>query len=243
MGFPAKVKEDALVACGRHCCLCHRFCGLKMEIHHIKPRAEDGPDTLENAIPLCFDCHADMRSYDSKHPKGTKYSEAELRRHRDAWFQKVSESSGVPSGNVVAETDKVMFSRLVEALPWSGSLSFISTNNFAGFSFRTDDLNDLYNFQNLAENPAFEFIDTDLESSKSNLKGCIDRFVRLIGQKTFPTNNFGFNHVPPEWEIENPKMFFETVEEIHQSANDVCSTYRDLVRMGARKLGIVSSMS
>lgn len=78
MGFSQKIKEDIMVACGRHCCLCHKFCGLKIEIHHIKPQSEGGSDTLENAIPLCFDCHADMRSYDAKHPKGTKYTEKEF---------------------------------------------------------------------------------------------------------------------------------------------------------------------
>ena len=29
-----KTKEDAMIACGRHCCICHKFCGNKMEVHH-----------------------------------------------------------------------------------------------------------------------------------------------------------------------------------------------------------------
>ena len=42
------------------------------------------------AIPVCFDCHSDMRSYDFKHPKGSKYTPDELRQHRDRWYEKVA---------------------------------------------------------------------------------------------------------------------------------------------------------
>lgn len=59
MSFPQKVKEDVFVASQRHCCLCHKFCGVKIEIHHIVLASEGGRDTFDNAIALCFDCHAD----------------------------------------------------------------------------------------------------------------------------------------------------------------------------------------
>src|SRR4051812_48340154 len=96
MGFPQNVADEALVSCGRHCCLCRKFCGLKIELHHIKPRADGGADTFENCIPLCFDCHGDMRSYDHKHPKGRKYSAVELKQHRDLWYKSVALQGGKP---------------------------------------------------------------------------------------------------------------------------------------------------
>lgn len=95
MGFPDKIREEAFVQSGRHCCLCHKFCSTKIEVHHIKLVSDGGDDSFENAIPLCFDCHADMRSYDHKHPKGTKYSETELRRHRDKWYEKINNNIAV----------------------------------------------------------------------------------------------------------------------------------------------------
>ncbi len=238
MSFPPAVKDHALVACGRHCCICHRFCGLKIEIHHIKPKASGGPDTFENASPLCFDCHADMRTYDAKHPKGTKYSESELKTFRDNWYEKVRNSSGVVSSNTL-DTDKEIYRKLLEILPWNGSLSFISENNFAGFSFRVDNLNQLTAFQYLCGNPAFEFIDADLESLKAELLNKINHFQRLIGYNTFPTSNMGFNHVPPEWEVENPTHFYSVVNEVHQSAQSIISTYHQLTRSGTRKLGVL----
>lgn len=62
-----------------------------MEVHHIKARAEGGQDIYENAIPLCFDCHAEVRQYDPKHPKGIKFTEKELIMHRDEWYRKVKQ--------------------------------------------------------------------------------------------------------------------------------------------------------
>jgi HNH endonuclease len=103
MGFPPSVKVKALVASGRHCCICHKFCGLKIECHHIVQEADDGPNTFENCIPVCFDCHSDMRSYDAKHPRGTKYSAQELREHRDRWYTKVAQGGGASAlsiGNI-----------------------------------------------------------------------------------------------------------------------------------------------
>lgn len=81
--FPPSVVESLLVRCHRHCCICHKPCGTKMEIHHIDP---DGPNSEDNGIPLCFDCHAEVRAYDPKHPKGRKFTPSELRKHRDQWF-------------------------------------------------------------------------------------------------------------------------------------------------------------
>ncbi len=62
-----------------------------MEVHHIKAHAEGGEDSFENAIPLCFDCHAIVRQYDPKHPKGIKFTDKELIMHRDLWYNKVEQ--------------------------------------------------------------------------------------------------------------------------------------------------------
>lgn len=89
MAFSEETRIKVLVSCGRRCCICHKFCGNNMEIHHIKAKADGGSDDFENAIPLCFDCHAEVRQYDSKHPKGIKFTEKELIIHRDNWYKKM----------------------------------------------------------------------------------------------------------------------------------------------------------
>lgn len=101
MGFPASVADKALAASGRCCCICHKFYGTKIELHHIKQKAYGGEDTFENCIPLCLDCHADMGKGDSKHPKGKRYSEAELIVHRDAWYKQ--RARDVKSAGIVGD--------------------------------------------------------------------------------------------------------------------------------------------
>lgn len=91
MPFPRDVREQALVAAARHCCVCHRFKGLKIEVHHIVQEASGGPNTFDNAVVLCFDCHSEAGHYNASHPRGTKFSPSELRRARDGWFALVSQ--------------------------------------------------------------------------------------------------------------------------------------------------------
>ncbi|MBU1183060.1 MAG: HNH endonuclease [Proteobacteria bacterium] len=239
MSFPTAVKENALLASGRHCCICHRFCGTKIEVHHIKLESEGGTNNHDNAIPLCFNCHADMRSYDSKHPRGTKYSESELKGHRDNWYKKVAGAIGLARQEEVAATDKRVYETVGSLLPWSGSLHFIRYNNFAGFSFQLDRLNDLYRFYDECENPAFEFIDADLEGFKVALFSHIKQFLHLVAYETFPAGTAGVNSVPDEWEDTQPERFDRVVKQLHDSAGSICDTYDALVKLATRKLGII----
>ena len=87
MPFPPGVRNKALVYAARHCCVCHRYKGLKVDVHHIIQEADDGPNTLDNAIALCADCHTDAGHYNPRHPRGTKFSPEELRLARDRWHE------------------------------------------------------------------------------------------------------------------------------------------------------------
>jgi hypothetical protein len=87
MPFSTKIKEEALAKSHRYCCVCHEKHGRNLEIHHIIQEADGGSNELSNAIVLCFDCHADAGHYNPKHPRGTKYSIPELKKHRDNWWK------------------------------------------------------------------------------------------------------------------------------------------------------------
>lgn len=89
MGFTKETKERAFVASARRCCVCKEFKGRNLEVHHVIPKSDGGKDTFENAIPLCFDCHANAGHYNSKHPRGSKFSRTELKMHRDQWYNQV----------------------------------------------------------------------------------------------------------------------------------------------------------
>ena len=96
MPFPPEVKLEALTNCGRRCCLCLRYKGVNVEVHHIEPESMSHDNSIGNAIALCFDCHADAGHYNVRHPKGNRISVAELRRHRDRLWKLVEEGKVVP---------------------------------------------------------------------------------------------------------------------------------------------------
>ena len=78
--------EALLAACHRCCCVCHLFCGVKIELDHMKPGYESGDDSIDNAIPVCFECHAEIHMYNPLHPRGRRFREAELRLHKAQWL-------------------------------------------------------------------------------------------------------------------------------------------------------------
>jgi hypothetical protein len=96
MPFSPSIRDKALVAAARHCCVCHRYKGINVEVHHIVLESQGGSNDLENAIALCFDCHADAGHYNPRHPKGTKFSPSELKLHRDTWHMIVKHHSIQP---------------------------------------------------------------------------------------------------------------------------------------------------
>jgi hypothetical protein len=85
--FAQKDVGDLLTACHRRCCICHRFCGVKIETDHMVPRDEGGLSTIDNAIAVCFECHAEIHSYNDRHPRGRKFRPEELRRHKEQWLE------------------------------------------------------------------------------------------------------------------------------------------------------------
>ena len=91
MGFSRRIQEKALLACGRHCCLCKKYASYKIELHHIVQKADGGDDSFDNCVPLCFDCHAEVRAYNPKHPKGKKFTASELKAHRDNWYREIKQ--------------------------------------------------------------------------------------------------------------------------------------------------------
>lgn len=58
----------------------------------MEQRADGGPDDIENAIPVCFDCHAEIHSYNDRHPRGRKFRPEELRAHKEQWLRICSEN-------------------------------------------------------------------------------------------------------------------------------------------------------
>ena len=90
MPFNIHTKTEMFVRCNRQCCLCLKQCGINMEAAHIIAEAEGGSNEFDNGIPLCFDCHQEVGSYNNQHPRGNKIRPEELRARRDRVYQLVA---------------------------------------------------------------------------------------------------------------------------------------------------------
>lgn len=76
MPFPEAIKIKAWRLSHHSCCLCK---AIGVEIHHIVPEEAGGPDTFDNAAPLCPSCH---EAYGANPTKQKMISEA-----RDLWYE------------------------------------------------------------------------------------------------------------------------------------------------------------
>jgi hypothetical protein len=95
MAFPENVKLEAKRRAHYQCVICRQL--VFVEVHHIIPESEKGPDTLENAAPLCPSCHD---TYDGNQDK-RKW----IREMRDFWWEFCEKRTANPE--VVELNEKV----------------------------------------------------------------------------------------------------------------------------------------
>ncbi|MGQ4661472.1 HNH endonuclease [Lysobacter sp. F6437] len=91
MAFPESVTKEVKRKAHFQCCLCK---AIGVEIHHILPQAERGPDTAENAAPLCPSCH---ETYGAN-PTKRKF----IREARDLWYE-ICEKRYAPDASILQE--------------------------------------------------------------------------------------------------------------------------------------------
>lgn len=134
--------------------------------------------------------------------------------------------------------DRQVFEKIRnELLPQTGSISFLRHNNFAGFSFNNNIMDDLDNFENECQKSDFEFLNPALEKIKLELLSYVKHFIEQIDNHTFPTN-YGRQTVPPEWELNQPERFREVVNNLDETKFQICNKYDELIKMGRRVLQI-----
>ena len=76
MAFSEKLKISVRRRAHGACCICR---GVGVEVHHIVPQEDDGPDTEENAAPLCPSCHEMYGANSTKRKL--------IREMRDIWYE------------------------------------------------------------------------------------------------------------------------------------------------------------
>jgi hypothetical protein len=102
MDFPESVKLEAKKKAHYACVWCQRT-EYFVEVHHIVAQENGGPSTLDNAAPLCPQCHTHI----GPNPDMRK----QLRERRDWWWTECERRS-MPKYRVDVEQTNAMFERL-----------------------------------------------------------------------------------------------------------------------------------
>jgi len=99
MTFPESVKKEVRERAAFRCCICQE---IGPEIHHIIPLEGEGSDNIDNAAPLCPNCHTKFGA----NPEKRKF----ITEMRDWWYGRVKERYGpplVPSESLDRLTEEV----------------------------------------------------------------------------------------------------------------------------------------
>ena len=99
MDFSEKTKQKVKERAHFRCCLCRK--ALATQVHHIIPKEEGGPNTEDNAAPLCATCH-DLYG---QNPDMRKF----IRQSRDFWYDFCDRQSPLRAEEVQEMLDR--FSR------------------------------------------------------------------------------------------------------------------------------------
>ena len=76
MPFPPSVISEARSKAHYRCVICHE---PFVDVHHIIPESDDGPNTLDNAAALCAGCHDAYGNNPDKRKQ--------IRGMRDLWYE------------------------------------------------------------------------------------------------------------------------------------------------------------
>ena len=143
-----------------------------------------------------------------------------------------------PEQKLHKQLDLNLLRRIREILPSNGSIAFIKRNNFAGFSFDWDEMEQLHAFITETEKPEFRFIDSELETFKESLSINIRAFLNKLASNSFYVNGSSKRaSIPEDWEISQPDRFFEVVDFLDEKKANAWSSYNELINIGRRKLG------
>ncbi len=138
MGFDQKEANQLLAETGRHCCICSRL--HSVQLHHIVPIEEGGTDDIENAIPLCPNCHNEVHTSYAPGRATRTYSADELRRHLKGMKDHVRNEHTWAEGSTSWEEDKNLLLFYAQCLDRPAfRVRFHEETSFAAFDQAMED--------------------------------------------------------------------------------------------------------
>jgi len=134
------------------------------------------------------------------------------------------------------EHDKIIFQKVMEVLP-SNAPSIILVKERTLNIFPSKELSSFLELIYNLDSPEYIFLDTELESKRGNLYKLIKDFIHYTTMNTYPhENNSSYQCIPPEWKSNNSELYKETLDTLHQKANDLFDVYKDFVEFSKKQL-------
>ena len=97
MVFSEELKKKVREMAAFKCCMCEKS---GIQVHHILPEEENGPDTIDNAAPLCPSCHDIYGANPIKRK--------EIRERRDFWYKYVEKTYKLQDASLMHQVnDKI----------------------------------------------------------------------------------------------------------------------------------------
>ncbi|MBC8064554.1 MAG: HNH endonuclease [Chlorobia bacterium] len=208
-------------------------------MHHIVEESKGGPNIADNGIPLCFDCHADVKHYNAQHPRGTKYSGSELRKHKVEWFKRVAVVA--PTANLAEhrQIDVRIATEIHHYMTSGGGFYFLRDHDIWA-SYKSSVVEGIFSLLNVSDNPDMQFFDADLETARAEFVGDLAKGMSAVSFLTSLTGNGNYS-LGSSIEIDLSPRIEEIRKEVAK-ANDLCSeaavSYSELFHLMRSKLGI-----
>jgi HNH endonuclease len=171
-GFNRDEVDDLLIRCHRRCCICHRYCGAKIETDHIVARADGGDNSIENALPVCFDCHAEAHAYNPRHPKGRLFTPNELRGHKEQWLR-ICETHPEIFVEAARDIDVGPLQGLIDELDYNLAISAHVDFHTLGFQFRDTQM------ERAIREGVVQILNDDLTSKLASAYGAVSQANEL----------------------------------------------------------------
>jgi len=138
MSFKKSDVDELLAATGRRCCLCGRQ--HRVQVHHIVAKEDGGTDDIDNAIPLCPNCHDEVHSGYTSGRTTRAYTPDELKRHRTRTIELAQKAAEWSPGSSLWEEDRDLILFYAQALDRSAFRThFHEEMSFADFDQAMED--------------------------------------------------------------------------------------------------------